>query len=194
MKKSFLIFTLCSVFFASNLFAQDAEMNDSVFLQLNSELEPYQQLISYASEVYSVAASEKKGIGRYSCDKIYSTEGYSVVPEYLCELIVHSNKGPIVVKYKELLPETDQQIRDFIKENHLDKNLYYNNGRFRFSLEEETDEQQTDTSDESSTESASAAETKRAPKAQTNPAGKQRGPRGRDVAARARERGSRRPQ
>ena len=183
MKKSFLIFALCSVFFASNLFAQDAEMNDSVFLQLNSELEPYQQLISYASEVYSVALSEKKGIGRYSCDKIYSTEGYGVVPEYLCELIVHSNEGPIVVKYKELLPETDQ-------ENHLDKNLYYNNGRFRFSLEEAKNEQQTDTADESS----SVSETPKEPKARPAPVGKQRDPRSRNAAARARERGSRRPQ
>lgn len=96
-----------------------------------------QQLIGYAIEVSSVALEEKKPVGRYSCSKIYATDGYDALSEYPCELIVHSDKGPIVVRYKEILPDTNSEIQTFLTENQMDSSLYYNNGRFRFALGEE---------------------------------------------------------
>lgn len=133
MKKFLLTFALCTVSFS--VLAQELDLSMQTSLSVEDALS--QQLIGYAIEVSSAALTEKKPVGRYSCDKIYSMEGYETLPEYGCELIVHSNKGPIVVRYKEVLPETDAQIRSFLKENQMDETLYYNNGRFRFSLSEE---------------------------------------------------------
>lgn len=132
MKKFLLTFALCVFSFAA--VAQELDLST----QTNpAEDSLSQQLIGYAIEVSSTALTEKKPVGRYSCDRIYSMEGYENIPEYGCELIVHSDKGPIVVRYKEVLPETDAQIRSFLKENQMDDTLYYNNGRFRFALSEE---------------------------------------------------------
>ena len=133
MKKSLLTFVLCAFSFAA--VAQELDLSAQTPTSTEDLLS--QQLIGYAIEVSSTALTEKKPVGRYTCDKIYSMEGYENLPEYGCELIVHSNKGPIVVRYKEVLPETDAQIRLFLKENQMDDTLYYNNGRFRFALSEE---------------------------------------------------------
>lgn len=132
MKKSLLTFVLCAFAFSAS--AQEVDLS-AKNVRVDDSLS--QQLIEYAIEASSTALSEKKPVGRYSCDRIYSTEGYNNVPNYGCELIVHSDKGPIVVRYKEVLPQTDEQIRSFLKENQMDNSLYYNNGRFRFALSEE---------------------------------------------------------
>ena len=133
MKKSLLTFALCIA--SLNAFAQELDLSPQTATYSDDALS--QQLIGYAIEASSAALTEKKPVGRYSCDKIYSMEGYENLPNYGCELIVHSDKGPIVVRYKEVLPETDNQIRAFLKENQMDDTLYYNNGRFRFTLSEE---------------------------------------------------------
>ena len=102
----------------------------------DSEQPISQQLIGYAIEVSSTALSEKKPVGRYYCNKIYSATGYTQLQEYPCELIIHSDQGPIVVRYQSVLPDTDEQIKVFLKENQMEETLYYNNGRFRFALDE----------------------------------------------------------
>ena len=126
-------------------FAQEVDLTDSPVVDTvptptvpaMSEQPIFQQLIGYAIEVSSTALTEKTAVGRYSCNRIYSAEGYTFLSEYPCEVIVHSEQGPIVVRYKDVLPDTDTQIRAFLKENQMEETLYYNNGRFRFSLEEE---------------------------------------------------------
>ena len=133
MKKTLLTFALCIA--SLNAFAQELDLSAQTATYSDDALS--QQLIGYAIEASDAALTEKKPVGRYSCDKIYSMEGYENLPNYGCELIVHSDKGPIVVRYKEVLPETDNQIRAFLKENQMDDTLYYNNGRFRFTLSEE---------------------------------------------------------
>ena len=139
MKKSSLFLGILS-FLTLPVLAQEAqELN----LQLetktslaDSEQPISQQLIGYAIEVSSTALSEKKPVGRYYCNKIYSAAGYTQLQEYPCELIIHSDQGPIVVRYQGVLPDTDEQIKVFLKENQMEETLYYNNGRFRFALDE----------------------------------------------------------
>ena len=137
----YLLFLLSILTFsASTSFAQSTDSIPLVDLDITpatSEQPISQQLIGYAIEVSSTALSEKKPVGRYSCNKIYSAEGYNLLSEYPCEIIIHSQQGPIVVRYKDVLPDINEQIQAFLKENQMQETLYYNNGRFRFTLDEE---------------------------------------------------------
>ena len=148
MKKTLLTFLafLCgtNVVFgqetAEAVVLADEIISETPQLQLSEQL-PFQQVISYAIEVSSIALSEKKPVGRYYCDTIYSIDGYNELPKYPCELIVHSKKGPIVVRYQNISSEMDDEIKTFLSENQMETSLYYNNGRFRFSVDEEDEEE-----------------------------------------------------
>ncbi|MBE6449628.1 MAG: hypothetical protein E7013_02895 [Alphaproteobacteria bacterium] len=150
MKKLTLFLAIVTVLAAPAFAQEPQELNlqlDANASLADSEQPISQQLIGYAIEVSSTALSEKKPVGRYYCNKIYSSTGYTQLQEYPCELIIHSEKGPIVVRYKGVLPDTDMQIRAFLQENQMQDTLYYNNGRFRFALDDadllqETDETQ----------------------------------------------------
>ena len=125
------------------IIAADEKDASSSQIQLSEQL-PFQQLIGYAIEVSSVALTDKKPVGRYYCDSIYLMEGYDELSKHPCELIIHSKKGPIVVRYKNVSAEMNEDIKTFLSENQMGTSLYYNNGRFRFSLEDEEEEQETE--------------------------------------------------
>ncbi len=115
-------------------------------IQLSEQL-PFQQLIGYAIEVSSAALSEEKPVGRYRCERIYSMQGYDSLAEFPCELIVHSIKGPIVVRYKDVPEQMDAEIKTFLTENEMNESLYYNKGRFRFALDEPEEVSEEETSE-----------------------------------------------
>ena len=75
-------------------------------------------------------------MGKYHCEKVFSMDGYSTVSNYPCEVIVHSDTGPIVVRYKGVDDDTSALIDAFLTNNLLKDKIYYNKGRFRFSFEE----------------------------------------------------------
>ena len=137
MKKTVLAL-LVSVCALSSAFAQSItiipETRKKNIFTVNDQL-PYQQLIGYAIEVSSSAYIDEVGLGLYPCEKIYSMEGYDILPQYSCELFVHSKEGPIVVRYQGVSEELDEEIKQFISENQFGSSLYYNQGRFRFEVE-----------------------------------------------------------
>ena len=104
--------------------------------------EAYQQVIAYAIEASSAAVRESKPLGKYTCEKVFSLEGYPALKDYPCELIVHDTEnGPIVVRYKNITNEMSAQIAAFIKNNQLSEAVKYANGRFRFALDKDEPEE-----------------------------------------------------
>lgn len=104
--------------------------------------EAYQQVIAYAIEASSAAVREAKPLGKYTCGKVFSLEGYPALKDYPCELIVHDTEnGPIVVRYKNITNEMSAQIAAFIKNNQLSEAVKYANGRFRFALDKDEPEE-----------------------------------------------------
>ena len=105
--------------------------------------EAYQQVIAYAIEASSAAVREAKPLGKYTCEKVFSFEGYPALKDYPCELIVHDTEnGPIVVRYKNITNEMSEQIAAFIKNNQLSEAVKYANGRFRFALDKDEPEEE----------------------------------------------------
>ena len=137
MKKT-IFALLIGVYGLTPVFAQELTVITEGKKQLftSNEQLPYQQLIGYAIEASSTAFTEGVKVGFYSCEKIYSMEGYNELPKYPCELFVHSKQGPIVVRYKEVTESMDEDIKKFLAENQLGASLYYNKGRFRFEVDE----------------------------------------------------------
>ena len=138
--KKIIFALLVSVAVVSSALAEDLSIISEKKQNLlnSSEQLPYQQLIGYAIEASSVALSEKVDVGSYACEQIYSTEGYNELSKYPCDLIVHSKQGPIVVKYQDVSDAMDKEIKDFLAENRIGPSLYYNKGRFRFEVDEES--------------------------------------------------------
>lgn len=126
MKK--IYFLLFAIFFT---FVANAQ---NFGILLPSQQEPYQQLISYAKEVKNILLEERKPIGKYHCNDIFSTDSYTVISDYICEAIVHSNEGPFVVKYKGIDDATNALIATALSNDSQKQDIYYNNGRFRFSI------------------------------------------------------------
>ena len=140
--KKILLTCLAFIGAATPAFTQNADDTVLPIADIQtSDQEPFQQLIGYAIEVSSTALETKKPVGRYHCQNIYSMDGYNALFEHPCELIVHSESGPIVVRYKDVTSETDKQIKDFLSDNQMGDSLYYNNGRFRFSVDEDVAEE-----------------------------------------------------
>ena len=140
MKK--IIFTLLvSACILTPVFAQNItlipETGRKKIFTANDQL-PFQQLIGYAIEVSSTAYSEEVNVGYHACEDVYSMEGYDVLSQYPCELFVHSKQGPIVVRYQDVSEQTDEEIKKFLSENQFGASLYYNEGRFRFEVDENT--------------------------------------------------------
>ena len=135
MKKLFYILSVC--LFAIGVDAQTTQipaLSSDVVLPL--EQEPYQQLIGYALEVTNFTFEQSKPMGKYHCEDIFSMDGYTAITEFPCEVIVHSDVGPIVVRYKGINDETSALIDAFLTDNLLKDQIRYNKGRFRFSFEE----------------------------------------------------------
>lgn len=104
--------------------------------------EAFQQVIAYAIEASSAAVRDSKPLGKYTCEKVFSLEGYPALKDYPCELIVHDTEnGPIVVRYKNITNEMSEQIAAFIKNNQLSEAVKYANGRFRFALDKDEPEE-----------------------------------------------------
>lgn len=139
--KKIILAVLVSACALSSAFAQGFDFENTKRNALPSpDQVPFQQLIGYAIEVSSEAFSNKIPVGSYKCEKIYSTEGYNELSKYPCELFVHSKQGPIVVRYQNVPDAMDKDIKKFLSENpQLGLSLYYNKGRFRFEVEEESE-------------------------------------------------------
>ncbi len=105
-----------------------------------SEQDPYQQLIGYALEAAGAAFEEAKPLGKYKCTDVFSLDGYNALEDFPCEVIVHSDTGPIVVRYQNVDDDTSARITAFLTENQLTDNIRYNNGRFRFAFDVPTQE------------------------------------------------------
>ena len=128
MKK--ICFILSAAFLVST--AHAAPKEDLPLLP--SEQEPYQQLIGYAEEVKNALIEQKKEVGKYVCNDIFSVEDYTAITKYTCEAIVHTDEGPFVVRYRNIDSETGDLIAHALSCDSQKKDVYYNNGRFRFSL------------------------------------------------------------
>lgn len=133
MKTTCFILSLCMLVCAAQ--AQDAELLLGANVYTTPEQETHQQLIGYALEVKNALIEQDKHLGKYLCADIFSDDGYPSVGNYPCEAIVHSDQGPIVVRYKNVDEATNSAIVEFLKATPLKDPTYYNNGRFRFSLE-----------------------------------------------------------
>lgn len=110
-----------------------AVLNSDVVLP--SEQEPYQQLIGYALEITNATFEQAKPLGKYRCEDIFATDGYPALVNYPCQVIVHSDAGPIVVRYQNVNDETSALIDSFLTNNQLKDQIYYRKGRFRFAFE-----------------------------------------------------------
>ena len=121
--------------------AANAQVADFEVL-LPSKQEPYQQLIGYAKEVKDILLEQERAMGKYRCEDIYPSNDYSEVSRHTCEAIVHSDEGPIVVRYKGIDDAMNTLIANALTDEIQKKDIQYNNGRFRFPIKE----QQSDTS------------------------------------------------